>query len=89
MRTGWRPPEGIRIRATAGLLAAQGTFDATANALFVAAAHTGLLSEVAVVSALYPAPTVVLAAVVLHEPVGRAQRYGLVLVLLGVVLIAT
>jgi drug/metabolite transporter (DMT)-like permease len=52
-------------------------------------AHTGLLSEVAVVSALYPAPTVVLASVVLHEPVGRAQRYGLVLVLAGVVLIAT
>ncbi|HEY2331498.1 MAG TPA: EamA family transporter [Acidimicrobiales bacterium] len=89
VRTGWRPAVALRTRSTGGLLAAQGVFDTSANALFVAAAHTGLLSEVAVVSALYPAPTVVLASVVLHEPVGRAQRYGLVLVLAGVVLIAT
>ena len=46
--------------ATAGLVVSQGVFDSSANALFIVAAHHGLLSEVSVVSALYPAPTVVL-----------------------------
>jgi drug/metabolite transporter (DMT)-like permease len=88
-RTGWRPAASLRTRATAGLVVSQGVFDSSANALFIAAAHHGLLSEVSVVSALYPAPTVVLAAVVLHEKISRAQRFGLVLVLAGVALIAT
>jgi drug/metabolite transporter (DMT)-like permease len=90
-RTGWRPRAGSvsgRPGATAALLVAQGVFDSTANSVFIAAAHSGLLSEVSVVSALYPAPTVVLAAVVLHERVSRVQRAGLGLVLAGVALIA-
>jgi drug/metabolite transporter (DMT)-like permease len=87
-RTGWRPGAGVRTRGTAGLVATQGIFDGGANALFIAAAGAGLLSEVSVVSSLYPAPTVVLAAVVLHERTGRLQRAGLAVVLLGVALIA-
>jgi drug/metabolite transporter (DMT)-like permease len=89
VRTGWRPPAAVRTRSTAVLLVAQGAFDSTANAVFLAASGAGLLSEVAVVSALYPAPTVVLAAVVLHERISRTQRVGLALVLAGVALIAT
>lgn len=87
--TGWRPPPFEGLGPLAGILLAQGLLDASANALFLAAAHTGLLSEVAVVSALYPAPTVVLAAVVLGERPSRRQRAALAVVLVGVALIAT
>jgi drug/metabolite transporter (DMT)-like permease len=88
-RTGWRPPPAVRTKGTAALLVSQGVLDSTANSVFIAAAASGLLSEVSVVSALYPAPTVVLAAVVLHERISRVQRAGLALVLAGVALIAT
>lgn len=88
-RTGWRPPAAVRTGTTAALLVGQGVLDTTANAVFLAAADAGLVSEVSVVSALYPAPTVILAALVLHERVSRSQRLGLALVLAGVGLIAT
>lgn len=70
------------------LAVAAGIFDAGANALFLAAARTGLLSLVAVLSALYPASTIVLARVVLGEKIGQVQRAGLALGLAGVLLIA-
>lgn len=77
------PPPGTRaLVATAGIL------DVSANGLFVFAAREGLLSTVSVVSSLYPAATVVLAAALLHEHPDRRQRVGLVAALLGVFLIA-
>jgi drug/metabolite transporter (DMT)-like permease len=60
----------------------------TANAMFLLAARSGLLSLAAVVSSLYPAGTVVLARVVLHERITTRQQAGLALALTGVVLIA-
>jgi drug/metabolite transporter (DMT)-like permease len=63
--------------------------DSSANALFLGAARAGLHTQVSVVSALYPATTVVLASVVLGERVGPLQRAGLFLVLGGVILIAS
>lgn len=66
-----------------------GILDVTANALYVLAAREGLLSLVAVLSSLYPAATVVLAAAVLHERIGHRQRAGMALALAGVALIAT
>jgi len=73
-----------------GLLLAigAGVFDAGANALFLAAARTGLLSLVAVLSSLYPVSTIVLARVVLEERIGQVQAMGLAAGLAGVVLIA-
>jgi drug/metabolite transporter (DMT)-like permease len=70
------------------LVAAAGVLDVAANALFDVAAREGLLSLVAVISSLYPASTVVLARVVLHERVERRQQVGLALALAGVLLIA-
>jgi drug/metabolite transporter (DMT)-like permease len=70
------------------LVLGAGLFDAGANALFLAAARTGLLSLVAVLSALYPASTILLARVVLGERIGPMQRLGLVTGLVGVILIA-
>ena len=62
--------------------------DAGANGLYAAAATEGLLSVVAVLGALYPVVTVVLARVVLGERVRRVQEVGMVAALAGVALIA-
>jgi drug/metabolite transporter (DMT)-like permease len=77
------PPAGTRL-----LLALAGVLDVVANGIFVIASREGLLSLVAVISSLYPASTVVLARIVLHERVDRRQQVGLALALAGVVLIA-
>jgi drug/metabolite transporter (DMT)-like permease len=77
------PPSGTRAT-----VAAAGILDVAANAVFVIAAREGLLSLVAVISSLYPATTVVLAHVVLHERVDRRQQVGLACALAGVLLIA-
>ncbi|NND02769.1 MAG: DMT family transporter [Acidimicrobiia bacterium] len=78
----WLQGDGLRLALAAGI------FDAAANALFLAAARTGLLSLVAVLSALYPASTIILARIVLRERISRVQQLGLVAGLAGVVLIA-
>ncbi|QBI20429.1 DMT family transporter [Egibacter rhizosphaerae] len=54
---------------------------------FLFAARTGLLALVAVLTSLYPAVTVVLARVVLAERLASAQRVGVGLAILGVLLI--
>jgi drug/metabolite transporter (DMT)-like permease len=77
-----------RAPATLGALAAIGVFDLLANLLFVLAAGRGLLSVVGVLGSLYPAVTVVLARVVLHERLTRAQSAGVVITLAGVIALA-
>lgn len=65
-------------------VAGAGTLDITANGIYLAASHTGLLSIVAVLSSLYPASTVVLARVVLGERLHRIQLAGLALAAAGI-----
>jgi drug/metabolite transporter (DMT)-like permease len=65
-----------------------GLLDTTANAVYLAAATRGLLALVAVIAALYPASTVVLARVVLGERIERSQVGGFVLAALAVSLVA-
>lgn len=50
-----------------------GAIDMLANGFYVAAAQRGLLSTVAVLSALYPIGTVLLARIVLGERLSRGQ----------------
>lgn len=64
-----------------------GILDMTANITFVAATHAGVLALVTVVTAMYPAPTVLLARVVLREKMGILRVSGVVLALAGVALI--
>jgi drug/metabolite transporter (DMT)-like permease len=75
-------------RPALGLVLFCGTLDMSANVLYVLAAHTGLLAIVAVLTSLYPAATVGLAAIVLRERLGRLQWTGVALALSGAAAIA-
>jgi uncharacterized membrane protein len=59
------------------LSAAAGVLDSLANLLFLLAARSGDLTIVAVITALYPAGTVLLARCVLAERIHRGQVAGL------------
>jgi drug/metabolite transporter (DMT)-like permease len=69
-----------------GLLS--GLLAAAAGMSFLLATHHGLLSVSAVLTSLYPAFTVLLAALVLRERIHRVQAQGLVLCGAAVVLVA-
>ncbi|WP_053707393.1 EamA family transporter [Streptomyces sp. NRRL B-3648] len=64
-------------RPAYALSATAGVLDSVANLLFLLAARSGDLAVVAVVTALYPAGTVLLARGVLAERVHRGQLVGL------------
>lgn len=66
---------GVKIALAAGVC------DAAANVLILVALRTGDLAVVGVLQALYPAGTVLLAALVLRERLSRAQGVGLALAL--------
>lgn len=76
---------GRRILATA---AAVGVCAAAATVLYQFAARSQLVSVAAVLTSLYPALTVTLAAVFLHERMNRTQACGLGLAVAAVVLVA-
>jgi drug/metabolite transporter (DMT)-like permease len=76
------------LRRVAPLVLLAGTLDAMGNACFVLAAHSGRLDVAAILSSLYPAATVLLAAMVLRERVTRMQTVGILLALLAIPLIS-
>lgn len=79
----WVPREPVvRLAALAGPLGA------AATGLFLLATQAGYLTIAGVLSSLYPASTVLLAALLLHEKVHRAQGVGLGLCALAVACVA-
>jgi drug/metabolite transporter (DMT)-like permease len=78
--TGWRP--GL-VLALAG-----GVVDATANILLLVGLRLGELGVMSVLTALYPAGTIILAAIVLKERIAPVQWAGLVLALVATGMLA-
>jgi uncharacterized membrane protein len=78
----WIPRDRFsQLGTAAGLLAG------TATACFQFAVQSGMLTIAAVLASLYPAVTVLLAAVVLRERIQRTQGAGLALAMIAVALI--
>jgi drug/metabolite transporter (DMT)-like permease len=75
-------------RAGVATIGLTGVLDMTANILFVVAAHAGALAIVAVITSLYPAGTVALAALVLRERLIAVQWLGVGIAFTGVLCIA-
>jgi drug/metabolite transporter (DMT)-like permease len=74
--------------AVLGLIAIAGIFDASGNTFYTVATRLGRLDIAAVLSSLYPASTILLAAVLLKERTTRSQTAGMALALVAVVLIS-
>ena len=83
-----RTPLRIRGRRDLGLVALVGGLDLLATGLYGVANTEGLLSIVAVVGALYPVATVLLARVVLRERLRPSQAAGVALAFAGVAAVA-
>jgi drug/metabolite transporter (DMT)-like permease len=83
LRVPWVPREPT---ALVGMVS--GCLGALATGAFLVATQGGYLTVTAVITSLYPAFTIVLAATVLREHVHRAQALGLGLCAVAVVLVA-
>jgi drug/metabolite transporter (DMT)-like permease len=88
-------PVALRMRAVhrlggtvLALASAGGALDAMANLFFLLATREGYLSLASVITSLYPAGTVLLAALLLHERTTAAQRAGFAVAAVAVVLVA-
>ena len=65
-----------------------GSADMGANLLFMVASQSGMLSLVAIITSLFPAPTVILARIVLGQRLPPVRLAGLLLAMTGVALIS-
>ena len=83
LRAVWVPRDRYAFRAVF-----MGPLGVTAQGAFLFATQQGLLSVVSVISSLYPASTVLLAAVLLRERILRWQALGLALAAAAVTLVA-
>lgn len=77
---GWKA--GFWLAAGAGMV------DATANSLLLVGLRLGNLSVMAVLTALYPAGTIILAAIVLRERIAPVQVVGLGIALIAAAMLA-
>lgn len=77
---GWLP--GLRLAVACGVL------DGLANVGLLLALRIGELSVVSVLTALYPAGTIILAAIVLKERIAIVQYVGLVLAIAAAAMLA-
>lgn len=71
-----------------GIIAVSGVLDMTANVLFLYSVREGLLALGSVISAMYPASTLVLARTVLGERLQRIQILGLAMAGVAVAFVA-
>ncbi len=83
LRADWLPRSGY---AAFGVIS--GVLGGVATLAFLLATHEGYLSVAAVLTSLYPAMTVILAATVLREHIHRGQAWGLALCAVAIGLVA-
>jgi drug/metabolite transporter (DMT)-like permease len=83
-----RSPPGPSMRPALWLILAAGIADSVANTLLLIGFRIGDLSVVAVLTALYPAGTIALAAIVLKERIAPVQWVGLALALIAAAMLA-
>lgn len=83
-----RPSPTTGIRAGLFIAIGCGLIDAIANAGILLGVRIGDLSVIAVLTALYPAGTIILAAVVLKERIALLQYVGLVLAVVAGAMLA-
>jgi drug/metabolite transporter (DMT)-like permease len=86
-----RSAGGVRVRVgrrVVGWAMATALLDTSGNLLFLAATRAGRLDVAAVLASLYPASTILLAALALGERPTRRQAMGMVTAVVAVVLIA-
>jgi drug/metabolite transporter (DMT)-like permease len=67
---------------------AAGVLDTSANGLYLLATHSGMMSIVSVVVAMYPVATVFLAMTLDHERLHKSQSVGLALALVSLALVS-
>ncbi|MGB9236513.1 MAG: DMT family transporter [Terriglobales bacterium] len=75
-------------RPIVGIAVVAGILDITGSTVFVRASQIGRLDSAVVLSSLYPAVTVLLARVFLHEHFSRARTLGMLAALVAVPMIA-
>lgn len=63
-------------------------FDMGANILFMAATQLGMLSIAVIITSMFPAPTVVLARIFMHQKIPKVRLIGFILALVGIGLIS-
>jgi drug/metabolite transporter (DMT)-like permease len=83
-RAEWMPSD----RSALGIVILAGLLDVGGNAFYVLATRTGRLDIAAVMSALFPAMTILLAWVILKERLSRVQFIGVAAALAAIALIA-
>ena len=76
------------MRPALWLIVGAGLADALANTLLLIGFRIGDLSVVSVLTALYPAGTIALAAIVLKERIAPVQWVGLALALVAAAMLA-
>jgi drug/metabolite transporter (DMT)-like permease len=87
-----RPPqdETLQVNVTSAVIAwalSTALLDTSGNLLFLAATRAGRLDVAAVLASLYPATTILLAAILLKEKPSRQQALGMAIAIVAVVLI--
>jgi drug/metabolite transporter (DMT)-like permease len=73
-------------RSSWWLIALNGLLDVSGNLLYILASQTGRMDVAAILGSLFPASTVLLAALILKERVTRTQSFGIALALVSIIL---
>jgi len=69
-----------------GFCIINGVIDIGGNAFYILSAQTGRIDVAAVLGALYPASTVLLAWIFLNEKISMVQTFGVLLAFIAIIL---